>query len=290
MQRTRLLWVALMAWGAGLATFESAHADDVLATIEAAAMTTTDAIAAQAKVSADPPLEKLADAGQSLGIIRADAAGQASASGAAPTIGLSAERARLLLRSLTLPGWAQASTGHRKSAIAFALAEVGVWTSFSAFRIQSHLRRQTSERTAQLFANVDLSGRDEEYRRIVGSYISSDEYNQLVVYRDAANLYYDDPVAYREYIAGHLVDEADQWSWNSDESLIRYRSQRKDAQRASIRANTALACAVVNRLLSMVHAARIKTADVPARSWNFEVTPAPSEDAFAYRMGVRARF
>ena len=302
MHRTRLLWVALLAWGAGVpgALAAQTGVESAAGGVEAVAAMSADAARPVPGLAADGSkagMEDLAEAGagvgagSSLGIIRADAAEEASASGSmTPAIGLSAERARLLLRSLTIPGWAQASSGHRKSAIAFGLAEVGVWTSFTAFRIQSHLRKGTSETTAKLFAGVDLSGRDEEYRRIVGSYISSDEYNQLVVYRDAANLHYDDPVAYREYIAGHLVDPADQWSWNSDENLIRYRAQRKDAQRASIRANTALACAVVNRLLSMVHAARIKTSDVPARSWNFEVTPAPSQDAFAYRMGVRARF
>ena len=208
-----------------------------------------------------------------------------------PAVGLSAERARLLLRSLTLPGWAELSAGRRTSATVFGLAELSVWTSFTAFRIQSQMRRETYERTARLFAGVDLHGRDEEFRRIIGSYISSDEYNLLVVYRDAANLYYDDPAAYREYIAQHSIGGRDAWSWDSDASLLRYRAQRKSAQRAGIRANTALACAVVNRLLSMAHAARVPTqAGTAPRSWNIEVLPAPGNDALAYRLGVRASF
>ena len=112
-----------------------------------------------------------------------------------------------------------------------------------------------------------------------------------MVYRDAANLYYDNPQAYRAYIAQHSIGGRDAWSWDSEDNLLRYRSQRKDAQRAGIRANTALACAVVNRLLSMMHAARIPThASTSPRSWNFEVIPAPGDDALAYRMGVRASF
>jgi hypothetical protein len=238
-----------------------------------------------------------------LDVIRADPASPATSEAAARgitgitgnsgggAIGLSPERARLLLRSLTVPGWGQATAGRHTAATVFGLAEIGVWTSFTAFRIQSQLRRDTYERTAELFAGVDLSGRDEDFRRTVGSYLSSDEYNQLVVFREAANLYYNDPVAYRQYIAEHSIGGANTWSWDSDESLLRYRAQRKDAQRAGIRANTVLACAVVNRLLSMVHAARIPThAPAAPRSWNFEVTPAPGNDALAYRMGVRARF
>ena len=135
------------------------------------------------------------------------------------------------------------------------------------------------------------SARDEEFRRTIGSYLSSEEYNQLVVYREAANLYYNDPPAYRKYIAEHSVGGRDSWSWDGVASLLHYRAQRKDAQRAAIRANTALACAVVNRLLSMAHAARIKThATATPRSWNLEVTPAPGDDAFAYTLGLRAHF
>ena len=205
----------------------------------------------------------------------------------APHIGLSAERAQLLLRSLTVPGWGQLTAGHNTAATVFGLAELAVWTSFTSFRIQSQLRRDSYERTAHLLAHVDIQGRDEEFRRIIGSYLSSEEYNQLVVYREAASLYYDDPVAYRQYIATHSVGGADAWSWDSEAGLLRYRAQRRDAQRAGIRANTALACAVVNRLLSVVHAARIPTA---SRSWNLEIAPGPDHDVLTCRVAVRTRF
>jgi hypothetical protein len=204
-----------------------------------------------------------------------------------------AERARTLLRSLTVPGWGQAVTGHRTSAAVFGLAEVGIWASFTAFRIQEQLRRESFERSAFLLAGIDLNGRDEEFRRIVGSYLSSDQYNQLVVFRDAANLYYDDPAAYRQYIAAHELGAADAWSWRSVDDLLRYRAQRQDMQKAGRRANTALALAVINRLVSSVHAARAHGASAresAPRSWNFEVRPSNPDDATAFQLGVRARF
>lgn len=204
---------------------------------------------------------------------------------------LSAARARILLRSLTVPGWGQATLGRRGSAAIFGLAEAGVWGTFTAFRIQEQMRRESYERTARIFAGIDMHGRDEEFRRIVGSYLSSDEYNQFVVFRDAANLYYDDPVNYRAYIAKHELRGRDAFSWPSIEDILRYRAQRKDAQRAGQRANTALAVAVVNRFLSAIHAARLAgRSDLPARSWNLEVSPAPGGDATAFRFGLRARF
>ena len=211
---------------------------------------------------------------------------------------LSGERARILLRSLTVPGWGQATAGRPTAARVFGLAELGVWATFTGFRIQEQMRRESYERTARILAGIDLRGRDDEFRRIVGAYISSDEYNQLVVFRDAANLFYDpkssiylDPEGYRRYIAEHELRGSDSWSWDGEGSLLRYRGQRKDAQRASLRANTALALAIIDRLLSAVDAGRAANrAPRSKRSWNLEVTPSDENDATAFRLGVRTRF
>jgi hypothetical protein len=205
--------------------------------------------------------------------------------------GLGAERARTLLRSIVFPGWGQAALGHRTSGTLFALAETGVWASFAAFRIQEQMRRQTYERTALLYAGIDLDGRSEEYRRLVGAFESSEDYNRLVVYRDAANLYYDDPERYRAYIATHELKGADAWDWSTEGAFRDYRGQRKDAQRAALRANAALAMAVVNRLASTLHAARLRShAPGSDRSWRLELGPVPGGDATAFRCAVGKRF
>jgi hypothetical protein len=206
---------------------------------------------------------------------------------------LSPERARVLLQSLTVPGWGQATSGARRSSAAFLVAEAGIWGTFTAFRIQQTLRRESSLRTASLYAGIDLEGRDEEFRRIVGLYPSSDEYNRLVVRRDAANLFFGDPAAYNAYIAEHELRGADTWSWASPESFFRYRDQRQDSQRAGLRANTALALAVANRIVSAIHAARVaRPAQAPPdtrKSWHFECLP-DGGDPTAFHVGVRARF
>ena len=211
------------------------------------------------------------------------------------TNGLNAERARTLLRSLTVPGWGQVSAGHPRAGLSFALAEAGVWAAFTAFRVQETLRAETFRRTARLDAGIELDRRDEEFLRIVGSFISSDEYNQLVVTRDAANLYLIDPdnpdlASYRAYIAEHSLSGRDAWSWNDIDDLLRYRAQRRDSQRAGKRANTALALAVANRILSALHAARISSSESPhGTSWRLEVTPGAA-DPTSWRAGLRADF
>jgi hypothetical protein len=219
-----------------------------------------------------------------------------AAHAAAGSGALGAERARILLRSLTLPGWGQATLGRRNSAVFFGLTETAIWGTFAAFRIQVAMREDAFMRTARIQAGIDLGGRDEEWRRIVGGYSSSEEYNRLVVAWDAARLYLSDPAAldydsYYAYIEAHRLRGADTWSWSSVEAQGRYRELRKESQRAARRANTTLAVAVVNRIVSALQAAR--ASGHPARaahSWQFEVVPTACEDATAFQFRVRARF
>lgn len=215
------------------------------------------------------------------------------------TMPLGPERARLLLRSLAVPGWGQATAGRRRAAAVFGAAELGVWTAFTSFRIQELLRRQSYERTARIFAGIDLHGRDDEYHRIVGSFSSSDQYNLYVVARDAANLYLSDPyhpdmAGYRAYIAGHSIGGADGWSWTDETSFNRYRAERKNSQRALLRSNTALGLAIANRLVSALHVMRASGQPLPGArtgtSWRFEVAPGDPAEPEAFRAALHASF
>lgn len=214
-----------------------------------------------------------------------------------PTV-FSAQRAAVILRSLTVPGWGQATMGRRHAAGFFATAELGIWTAFTSFRVQEKLRTDTYVSTARLFAGIDLSGRDEEYRRLVGAFSSSDEYNQRVVAYDAANLflqnvYNPDMAGYRAYVDAHSLKGNDAWSWNDYASFKRYGDERKQAQRAAMRANTALAIAVANRIASALHAARVAGHVRPATehtSWNVGFAPGDPAERVLFRSGVSVRF
>jgi hypothetical protein len=208
---------------------------------------------------------------------------QARPEAADPDAGLGPERAAVLLRSLTVPGWGQATLGHKGSAKAFAIVEAAIWTSFVAFRIQESMRTDTYLRTAQLSAGIDLHDDDDEFRSIVGSYSSSDEYNLLVVSRDAANLYLSDPnnpdmEGYRAYIEQHSLKGDQAWRWTDEQSFLKYGDQRQFAQKAGLRANTALGLAIANRLVSALHAARLAgRPHEQAQGWRLELEPGLAE-------------
>jgi hypothetical protein len=207
------------------------------------------------------------------------------------------ERASVLMRSLTAPGWGQATMGHRHAAAFFGAAELGIWTAFTAFRVQQVMRADTYTRTARIYAGIDLKGRDEEFRRIVGAFASSDEYNLLVVTRDAANLYmqdvgHPDMAGYRAYIAAHSLTGSNAWAWADEASFDRYRAERKAASRANVRANSMLAVAIANRLVSAAQAAWSARHWAPAEhtSWNVDFEPGMPGERVLFRTGLSTRF
>ena len=210
--------------------------------------------------------------------------------------GLGPERARILLRSLTVPGWGQATLGLNGSAKVFMVIEAGIWGSFVAFRVQEAQRTDSYLRTAQLSAGIDLRDEDDEFRRIVGAFASSEEYNLLVVTRDAANIYLSDPnnqdlAGYRAYIAEHSLSGDMSWQWTDQGAFNRYGSQRKSAQKAGLRSNTALALAVANRLVSALHAARAagKMHAGKAQGWRLDLEPDLTQPG-AFRAALSTRF
>jgi hypothetical protein len=159
------------------------------------------------------------------------------------------------LRSLAVPGWGQVYQGHRDLGMAFGAVEAALITTLFVSIGQGHLRRGASEDTAELFAGIDLTARDDSYRRRVSDYRSSDEYNRLVVYRDAAALYYGDFENYNSYIEANSLTGDEAWSWESDESWGAYRQERRDSESAFQRARFAAAGMVVNRVASAITAA-----------------------------------
>src|SRR5262249_15029832 len=118
--------------------------------------------------AAEPLGVRFASVGDRLEVGRTEVMATAPAEAGVPST-LGGERAQILLRSLTIPGWGQATLGgHETSAKVFLLTEAGIWTSFAAFRVQEAMRQESYMKTAKLFAGIDLAGHDDEFRRIVG--------------------------------------------------------------------------------------------------------------------------
>ena len=160
------------------------------------------------------------------------------------------------LRSFILPGWGQVATGHYTQAAVFGAIEVATWASYITYRHQGNLRKDSYFQTARLFAGIDLEGKNEDYRKGVGQYRSSDVYNQYVVMREAA-YFYENPADQEAYIASRSIPAANAWNWNDDRAAFdRYGVQRRASEQAYKNSQYALGVALINRVVSGIAAAR----------------------------------
>jgi len=191
-------------------------------------------------------------------------------------------------KSLLVPGWGQLVTGHHTQAAIFAALEFGTWVTYGTFQRQGALRRDSYFATALQFAGIDLHGKPDNLRVLVGQYQSNAVYDQYVVLREAA-YFFTDSTQRAQFIATHYLGPADAWSWDSFDAFQVYRAQRRSSEQAFQRARYAVGFAVVNRLVSAIAAARQATAlrkaahaaDVggvpgrPAASLAVDVAPGP---------------
>ena len=162
-----------------------------------------------------------------------------------------------VLRSLALPGWGALHSGHRNVGLAFLAAEAALWTTVGVSVGQGRLRRGSSEDVAQIYAGIDLDTHADNFRKLISNFRSSDEYNRLVVYREAAALYYGDYQRFNDYIDTHSLSGADAWNWESNDQWERYRQLRRASERAFQRARFAAAGALVNRVAAAIVSSRL---------------------------------
>jgi len=160
-------------------------------------------------------------------------------------------------RSLLIPGWGSLHQGHRNVGLAFLVVEAGLWTTVAVSSGQGSKRSDSALETAQLYAGIDLESHDDNFRKLVSNYQSSDEYNRLVVMREAASLYYGDFASYSAYIDRHSLKGADTWNWSDETQWSSYQDLRRSSERAYQTARFAAAGLIVNRIVAAIVASRM---------------------------------
>lgn len=156
--------------------------------------------------------------------------------------------------SILLPGLAQYQMGHKTRGLVYMTAEAAFWTAFFTYRIQGEIREDSYLQMAGAFAGArDLGSRSDDYYKRIGSWLSSDRYDELVL-RDARAIYGDDLAARDAYFQANRTPADQAWQWQSIAALRAYREKRSDSQRAFKRSRDMIGLAVANRLVAVVDA------------------------------------
>ncbi len=193
-------------------------------------------------------------------------------------------RLKILGLSLLVPGLGHRALGLTNRSYAFMGAEATIWGAFGVFEAQGKIRKDSYVEMAHIFGGVrDASGRDGEYYRLLGSYRTSEDYNDEVR-RDARARYGDDLQGRADYFEQHRIRDDLVWSWSSRDDWDRYQDKRRGSNEAYKRAGTMIGLAVANRLLAAVDALRIAHRADPSRAMSFYLAADPGDP------GAPARF
>jgi hypothetical protein len=151
---------------------------------------------------------------------------------------------KAMLLSLLLPGagelYAENTTGSR----IFLGLEGSIWAGFFAFRTYGSWKKTDYKGYAALHAGVDLDSKTDDYFENMTYYDSRDEYNQF------ARLYHGaDATVYPE-------NDFWNWNWDSEDSKGSFRDLRNQSKTAYRKALFMVGLAAVNRIVSVMDAAR----------------------------------
>lgn len=162
-------------------------------------------------------------------------------------------RYKAALFSALIPGMGEAYAGHKGRAVAFGTAELGIWVTYGAFKIQESSRHDRAIEFAVAVAGANTGGSD-EYYKAVGRFRRSDGpgmWNEFVrrQARDTGE------------VIGPEYYGADAWAWTSEANQIAYRELRRKELAAEENATNMFAFAILNRVLSVIDAVYIVSKD-----------------------------
>lgn len=150
-------------------------------------------------------------------------------------------RVKSMLLSLLVPGLGQYVAGDRTWSYVFFGAEAAIWASYIGFQVQGDAREDRFQDFAHDWAGVaQARGHSSTYYSDVGTFPTYEDY-RVVAIRTGE---------------GELYPEEQHWAWPSDERRVRYLDLRAASEDSFQRAEFMLAAALLNRAVSMVHAAR----------------------------------
>jgi len=152
--------------------------------------------------------------------------------------------AKAMLLSLLLPGAGELYAGNGTGSRIFLGLEGSIWAGFFAFRTYGSWKKTDYKGYAALHAGVNLDSKTDDYFENITYYDTRDQYNQF------ARLYHGaDATIYPE-------NDFWNWNWDSQDSKGRFRDLRNQSKTAYRRALFMVGLAAVNRIVSVLDAAR----------------------------------
>ncbi|MCD4828558.1 MAG: hypothetical protein K8R90_03900 [Candidatus Cloacimonetes bacterium] len=176
---------------------------------------------------------------------------------AVPVIAQTVSVRRAVLFSAMLPGTGELYSHSYNKGAMFLGAEMAILFTWWRLQQERQWKIDSYQAFASQYAGVPKGSDDNVYRRLQ-SYYSNEDYNAGII-RDARNyflIYKNDPEAYEEYVSANIYSGDDAWQWQTHSKWYEFQTLRNEKQNLEIYAKFALGAALINRIVSIIDAAR----------------------------------
>lgn len=162
--------------------------------------------------------------------------------------------------SALLPGSGEIILGQKTKGSIMTGVDVLAISSWLATGRQVDDLTRSYQRFATVYAGCPEDMNNTYYQHLQ-QYLSSDEFNQFqdMMARNYYLIYTYDPDGYNAYILANTYQDTEAWNWQSAEHQDHYRSLRRRAQTAKMYKNLSLGVLLLNRAISMIDTALIKS-------------------------------
>lgn len=148
-----------------------------------------------------------------------------------------------ILYSFLLPGMGELYAEAYNSGIYFTMADGVLWSTVIGMNIYGNWQADRYKSFAVANASISTDGKDKDFFATISAYSSIDDYNNEKAFERNFNAMLDKQKFY--------------WKWNSNENRKTYRNMWTSSEETFNNIRFAVGGLILNRLISMINAARL---------------------------------
>jgi hypothetical protein len=165
-----------------------------------------------------------------------------------------------LAMSVLVPGSGELALGKTNRGIVLLSSDLVAVSAYLKTAYDMDQQTKSYKRYAQHYAGVDPSMPQNHYQ-VVQEYFSSVDFNkfQEMMARNYFVIYLNDVEAFQNYMEANIYEGIEAWHWQSAMHWDTYKDMRRKHQRTKINHTLALGIMLLNRAVSVLDIAIIKT-------------------------------
>jgi len=197
---------------------------------------------------------------------------------------------KAMIYSALIPGLGELYTHNYTKAGIFFASDIAIALSYFRFKNENDWAIKSYQQFALVKAGVQLHSSNEHYQ-LVQNFLSRESYNAYIIryYRNYYLVYKHDPDTYEEKLDEYLIPEDQDWNWETEKDLKKFRDMRQEQRNLETYAKLTVAATIMNHLISIIDSAvsaRLYNKNL-SRSNRLSITPDFTKNGFKLNYEIK---